>query len=76
MKIILKYDEIEINGRKVQLDNLILPSIVRWVQNEKEKVAACNFKTGIATYQAYKYETKTGTKVVNIDIESISKEEE
>lgn len=70
MKIIIKYDEDAISGaEKMELDNTIMPSVVKWVQSESNKVVACNFKTEVATYWAYKYETKNGTKVINIEME-------
>lgn len=70
MRIILKYDEKTMNEAEIlQLNTVILPSILRWAVNDDHNhPVAANFKTEIATYWAYKYMTKTG-KVVAVDVQ-------
>lgn len=76
MKIILKYDEATINGgsQKPAID--ILPSVVGWAQRDNNDKVAAKFEMSSGVYWAYKYNTKTGTKVVDVQTDVRYEEEE
>lgn len=60
MKIILKFDD----EPKIPID--VLPSVVSWAQRDNSDRVAAKFEMTSGIYWAYKYLTKTGTKVVSI----------
>lgn len=71
MKIILKFDD------EPELPTDVLPSVVSWAQRVKDyKTIAGRFEMASGTYWAFKYETKTGTFVVDIRTERRYKEAE
>ena len=70
MKLIIKYDEATTEGISPEAPTDILPSVVGWVQRENSKhPVAAKFEVASGIYWAYKYTTKTGTKVVDISTE-------
>lgn len=63
MKIILKFDD------EPELPIDVLPSVVGWTQRDNSDRAIAKFEMTSGIYWAYKYLTKTGTKVVSIRTE-------
>ena len=64
MKIILKFDD------EPELPIDVLPSVVSWAQRDNNETVGVKFELTNGTYWAYKYLTKTGTKVVDIRCEN------
>lgn len=63
MKIILKFDD------EPELPIDVLPSVAGWAQRDNNDLIAAKFEMTSGIYWAYKYLTKTGTKVVSIRTE-------
>lgn len=63
MKIILKFDD------EPELPIEVLPSVVGWAQRDENERVIAKFEMTSGIYWAYKYLTKTGTKVVKIRTE-------
>lgn len=69
MKIILKFDD------EPELPIEVLPSVVGWAQRDNSYRAIAKFEMTSGIYWAYKYLTKTGTKVVKLRTEHRKEEE-
>lgn len=70
MKIILKLDD------EPEPSIEVLPNIVSWAQRDNNEIVAAKFELTNGVYWAYKYLTKTGTKVVDIRCERAKEEDE